>query len=120
MVSGIGPKTASTLLKRYGSFENLYEHIGELDAKTALKLANDAEQAALCKKLATIITDAPIHLDQKAAHIDNINYDSIKKSFEAFGFNSLLKRWEAKGVEEKAKQQEAAQEKKKQEQLGLL
>jgi 5''-3'' exonuclease (including N-terminal domain of PolI) len=49
-VAGIGPKTAANLLKEYGSFENLYQNIPKLPEKIGLKLATDAEQAALAKK----------------------------------------------------------------------
>src|SRR6185503_18560625 len=59
-VTGIGPKTAESLLQKYDTFENLYKQIGELPEKVGLKLATDAEQAALAQKLATIIKDAPI------------------------------------------------------------
>src|SRR6185503_1696355 len=62
-VTGIGPKTAASLLQKYGTFEDLYNKIGELPEKVGLKLATDAEQAVLAKKLATIITDAPIQFD---------------------------------------------------------
>ncbi|HEV2340032.1 MAG TPA: 5'-3' exonuclease H3TH domain-containing protein, partial [Patescibacteria group bacterium] len=61
-VSGIGPKSASDLLQKYQTLENLYKHIGELPAQLGEKLAIDAEQASLCKTLATIRLDAPVHL----------------------------------------------------------
>src|SRR6185369_15584871 len=64
-VTGIGPKTAASLLQKYDTFENLYKKIGELPEKVGLKLATDAEQAALAKQLATIIIDAPIQFDLK-------------------------------------------------------
>lgn len=91
-VSGIGPKTASNLLKEYETFENLYEHIAELPEKISLKLANDAEQAALAKKLATIVTDAPITLDLEKCSIEQFDIDGAREAFEGFGFNSLIRR----------------------------
>lgn len=65
-VAGIGPKTAGELLRKYRTLEGLYEHIAELSPQTQEKLAQDSEQAALAKKLATIITDAPVSLDKKS------------------------------------------------------
>lgn len=49
-VTGIGPKGAANLLKEYGTFENLYQNIPNLPEKVGIKLATDAEQAALAKK----------------------------------------------------------------------
>lgn len=37
-VSGIGPKSASELIQRYGSIENLYQHLDELTPKLKNKL----------------------------------------------------------------------------------
>ena len=54
-VNGIGPKTASNLLHQYQTLEGVYEHLAELPPQIQEKLANDAEQAALAKKLATIV-----------------------------------------------------------------
>ena len=91
-VTGIGPKTASNLLKQYETLENLYEHIAELPEKISLKLANDAEQAALAKKLATIVTDVPITLDLEKCSISRFDIDGAREAFEEFGFNSLIRR----------------------------
>lgn len=119
-VAGIGPKTASGLIRKFETFENLYQHLGDVPPKVAEKLATDAEQAALAKKLATIITDAPIHLDREKAVIEKVNVKSAKKAFETLGFNSLLKRLDQLTgfVHEKA--EEAKKQKDASEQLGLL
>lgn len=92
-VSGIGPKTAADLLNTYGSFENLYQRLGELQPKISERLATDAEQASLAKKLATIDCRAPVHFDKKQCLVTNLNKERLIKSFQEFGFNSLLKRY---------------------------
>lgn len=91
-VLGIGPKTASTLLQQYGTFENLYAHIPELSERIGKQLATDAEQAALAKKLATIVTDAPITLELAKTDCCHIDGDVIKSCFENLGFKSLQNR----------------------------
>lgn len=91
-VTGIGPKGAAKLLQEYGTFENLYQHVGELPVKTALKLATDAEQAALAKELATIVTDAPIQFDIKKCAISGFDLRALRQGFRKHGFNSLLSR----------------------------
>jgi DNA polymerase I len=94
-VTGIGPKTAASLLQKYKTFENLYTHVGELPEKTGLKLATDAEQAALAKKLATIITDAPIQLDLKKCLYTDFDTKSLLIGFQEQGFKNLTARYEA-------------------------
>ncbi len=111
-VTGIGPKTAANLLKEHGTFEALYEKIGSLPEKYATKLATDAEQAALAKKLATIITDVPITCDLKKTRWFNIDTNGVRNVFAEFGFNSLEKRF--------ASQLKEIEEKRNGEQLGLL
>jgi DNA polymerase-1 len=91
-VGGIGPKTASGLLQKYKTFENLYKHITELPEKVSEKLATDAEQAALCKKLATIVTDAPVHLDMQQDDLRNFTQEKIIKAFDVLGFNTIKNR----------------------------
>ncbi len=111
-VTGIGPKTAAHLLTTYGTFEQLYEKIGELPEKYATKLAIDAEQAALAKKLATILTDAPITCKLDEAKWLDFDTNGAREMFKKFGFASLEKRFA--GFFDKL------DEEKKGEQLGLL
>lgn len=91
-VNGIGPKTASGLLRKYGTFESLYEHVGELPEKVGLKLATDAEQAALAKKLAKIVTDAPVSVDFEKCGVGGWKLDDWVRVFEEQGFKSLMGR----------------------------
>ena len=64
-VAGIGEKTASTLIKEYGSVEDLYEKYGDssLTKGVKAKLAAGADSAKESKWLATIVRDAPIDAD---------------------------------------------------------
>lgn len=91
-VAGIGPKTASNLLNKYGDFETLYKNLSELPDKLSGKLATDAEQAALAKKLAQIVKDAPLELDLKKSHLSNFDSAELKKFFAKLGFKSLQDR----------------------------
>lgn len=117
-VAGIGPKTASDLLNKYHTFENLYEHISELPENIGLKLAADAEQAALAKKLATIIIDAPIKLNEGDALISKMDPLGLQKAFEKIGFKTLSNR--IPKIVEKPKIQIHTKEKKEDNQMSLL
>lgn len=91
-VAGIGPKTASDLIKQFGSFDAIYTHLDTLQPKVAGKLATDAEQGALAKKLATIALDAPVHLHLEECATALFTQDRVLKVFDAFGFQSIKKR----------------------------
>ncbi len=95
-ITGIGPKTAASLLREYGTFEALYEKISSLPEKTALKLATDAEQGALAKKLATIITDAPVHLRLEECRVSDLDIEGVRAGFESHSFKSLITRLDAR------------------------
>lgn len=91
-VTGIGPKTAATMLQKYGTFENLFEHLGELSERQSLMLATDAEQASLAKKLAAIICDAPISLHKEQCEVKNLHVEDLREAFRKYEFNTLLKK----------------------------
>lgn len=91
-VTGIGPKTASNLLNKYDTFKNLYKHISELPENIGSKLATDAEQAALAKKLATIVTDAPVKMDLEKAKVGKIDKVGLLEAFKELGFKTLMGR----------------------------
>lgn len=61
-VAGIGEKTATNLVKEYGTIENLYEKYAAstLTKGVKTKLENGAESAKESKWLATIVRDAPV------------------------------------------------------------
>jgi DNA polymerase-1 len=116
-VSGIGPKTASGLLAKYQTLEGVYEHLGELAPQLQEKLAQDVEQAAMAKKLAAIVLDAPVKFEEKEAEVSSIDNKALRKVFEELNFKSLLNRL----LKEPVKVQlETRKEKKDEGQLGLL
>ncbi|MBI3092867.1 MAG: hypothetical protein HYZ02_01375 [Candidatus Levybacteria bacterium] len=66
----------------------------------AKKLAEGAEAAGLAKKLAEIVTDAPITLDIERCSIVHFDMEGARESFEELGFKSLVKRLLASGLRE--------------------
>ena len=62
-IRGVGEKTATALLRDWGSVENLVAHASELKGKLAEKVAAGAEDAKLSKFLTAIRTDVPMELD---------------------------------------------------------
>lgn len=89
-VTGIGPKTAMTLLLQFKDFENIYKNLEKINPKVSLKLATDAEQAALARKLASIVKDAPAKLDLKNSQTPSLS--EFGKVLSDFGLKSLSAR----------------------------
>lgn len=119
-ISGIGPKTAASLLSQYGTFENIYKEIDTVQEKLALKLATDAEQGALAKKLATIITDAPIKLELSSCQVKDIDTTGLREGFSSHNFKSLIARLDAKFPQEAKSKKEPKKSPEDEGQLGLL
>jgi DNA polymerase-1 len=91
-VPGIGEKTATKLLQQFGSLDNIYARLDDVDARTREKLRAGKDAAYASKKLVTIITDAPIQFDRDACRVTQINYERASALFRELGFRSLLNR----------------------------
>lgn len=89
-VPGIGPKTAVTLVHKYGSLKKIYQHAKE--EKAAAKLFAGEKSAKLSEELATIRKDAPITFDAKYAALKTLNSSAARAKLEELHFPSLLKR----------------------------
>jgi len=99
-VPGIGPKTAVKLLERYGSLENIYKEIKKIEIKKLReKLIAGRESAELSKKLATIVTNAPVKLNLKACRLKDYDPQKVRRLFEELEFKSLLNKLPAQEVE---------------------
>jgi len=88
-VAGIGEKTASSLIKEYGTIEKLYEvyEDSSLTKGVKTKLANGIDSAKESKWLATIVRDAPIDKvlkDYIPSPADNAAISSLLTELEMF------------------------------------
>lgn len=61
-VKGIGDKTATALIQKWHTVENIYENFDNLEVTKSVKtkLENGKKDAEFCKWLATIVKDVPI------------------------------------------------------------
>ena len=92
-VEGVGPVTAKKLIQKFGSMENIYENIDQIEnEKLKEKLLNSKESAFLSKKLVTILTDVKVDAsisDFEKKEVDKTKLESIFKELE---FTGLLKK----------------------------
>lgn len=94
-VHGIGPKTASTLIKKYGSVENLLDHAEEVSGKRAREgLLEHRDLALLSKELVTIKTDVPVAFDWHTFRRANTDTSKLLDLFRELEFRTLTRRLE--------------------------
>ena len=91
-VPGVGAKTASKLLKEFGSMDGIYENTDKLKGKLREKIEDNKEQAYMSKHLATIIIDVPVEFNQESLLREEPNNERINPLFTELEFRMLSKR----------------------------
>ncbi len=93
-VPGVGPKTATELIKKFGGVQNIYKNLFG-DPKLQKKLAPFQKEAELAKDLVTLDRHAPLEVagleELKTKELE----PQLKQYFEKMGFATLIKRMEA-------------------------
>ncbi len=94
-VPGIGDKTASELLQRFGTLEEVLDHIDDISgAKRKENLSTHADNARLSKVLATIQTDVPVAVDPVAEVASEPDRSKLRQVFREFELRAPLARLE--------------------------
>jgi DNA polymerase I len=91
-VTGIGEKTAISLLEKYGTLENIYTYLDEISEGVRNKLEKGRDSALLSQKLAQIVTDLDIQLDMDSAQTNRIDPKRVEPLFRDLQFRSLFNR----------------------------
>ncbi|MEA2445625.1 MAG: polymerase, partial [Thermoleophilales bacterium] len=94
-VPGIGDKTASDLLQKFGSLENVLDSIDEISgAKRKENLTNHADDARMSKVLATAIRDIDVDVDLDHAIAREPDRARLREVFREFELRDPLRRLE--------------------------
>jgi DNA polymerase-1 len=102
-VPGIGDKTASDLLQRFGDLETVLASIDQISgAKRKENLANHAEDARISKQLATVRRDVPVDLDLSDEFERTPDRSRLREMFRDFELRDPLRRLEEALAEEEA------------------
>ena len=91
-IPGIGEKTSKLLIKQYGSIENLIANSHELKGKMKENVENFAEQGLVSKKLATILLNAPVELDEESLRVNPPSREKLEPLFVELEFRTIGKR----------------------------
>lgn len=91
-IPGIGPKSAEKLLGAWGTLENIYAHLSEIDGKLSEKLIEHKKSALLSKQLATIVTNVPVIFHEEKCILKNFDKPNVHHMLEELEFLSLIPR----------------------------
>jgi len=91
-IPGVGEKTAAKFLAEYGSLENTLKNADTIKGAMGEKVKKGKEMALLSKKLATIITDAPVEFHVEDFKLKEWDKEKLKQVFAELEFKTLGKR----------------------------
>jgi len=111
-VSGVGEKTAISLIKEFRTLENLYKELkenskkaGEIKESLRKKLCDYKEQAFISKMLVEINQNVPIEFDLERCRFGEYNKDRVIQLFKNYEFQTLIDRLSNNVLGEKKQQQ---------------
>ena len=87
---GIGEKTAKELIARFGSLQEIYDHLGELKPKQQESLLTNKSQVMLSQVLATIVTDVPVEMDENLLKSTKWDEKRLREIFTELEFRSFI------------------------------
>ena len=90
-VSGVGGKTASRLINKYGNVEDIIKNKEIIPGKVGESIKENIEQLKVSKTLATIKTDLDIKLDLEDLIKASVNKEELIKIYKRLELNSFLK-----------------------------
>ncbi len=103
-VAGVGPKTATELLLKFGSLDGVYANLDDEGIRPKLreKLEAGKDNAYLSFDLATIRPEAPIDFEPKDAVVQPYNRPALYALFQKLEFVRLIDKYGLRGAEMEA------------------
>ncbi len=94
-IPGIGEKTASELIGKYGSLEGVLSHVREIGGpKRRQNLIDHAEDARISKQLATVRRDLPVEFDLRGESEREPDRSRLREVFRKHELRDPLRRLE--------------------------
>ena len=100
-VAGVGPKTATELLLKFGSLDGVYANLDDPTIRPKLreKLEAGKENAYLSYDLATIRKNAPIDFEPTDAIVQPYNKPELYQLFQKLEFVKLIDKYGLRGAD---------------------
>jgi len=91
-VPGIGEKTATALIKEFGTLEKVYDNLSLINTKTREKLIQHKEQAFFSRELAEIYKNVPLDFNLQECRWENYDKEKAAQALKNLDFYSLIPR----------------------------
>ena len=119
-IAGIGPKTAATLLQKYHTLENLFDHVKETPLTVQTKLVAGKDTALAAKRLVEL--DRGVDISFQLSELSfNPDWDKVRAEYEDLGFKSIAAKIPGSRVtDETESQSEKSKSNKNDDQLKLI
>lgn len=92
-VPGIGDKTAKQLIDQFGSIDEMFERVDEIEpARARNAMVKNRDAANQSRELVTIVRDVPIDLDLERCVVHDYDRAAAVGIFQDLEFRSLLAR----------------------------
>ena len=103
-VPGIGPKTAISLIQKYGTIEKLYNEIekgnDDLKGKQKENIVQNKDMAFLSKELGTINVNVPLDENLDSLKVEEWNRKKVLEIFQNLNFKRYIERFNLESEEE--------------------
>ncbi|MES2835920.1 MAG: DNA polymerase I [Bacteroidota bacterium] len=119
-IPGVGEKTAMQLIKDFGSIENVLQNTDKLKGKLKEKVEANVDKAILSKKLATIIIDVPVDVDEEQLIRKDLNKEMLSELFKELEFRQLASRLLGEDIPGKLENESATKKKKDTNQIDMF
>lgn len=100
-VTGVGPKTAVSLIQKYDTIDGVYDNLDKITAKKMKEhLIEDKNSAFQSRDLATIRRDAPIEIKLSDLAYKGDQRDELVEFYQEMNFQSFLNKMNADSGDE--------------------
>ena len=104
---GVGEKTAVSLLRQFGSIDNMLAHTDQIKGALRTKLETQREQIEFSRYLVTIRTDAPVTFNPAELIVRQPDKQQLADLYRELEFNSMLRKIGADSQESKVESQKS-------------
>ena len=91
-IPGVGEKTATTLIQKYETYQNIIDHASEIGGKLGVSLIENKEQGDMCYRLATIKTDVVLPFTLDELKYEGYDFNSINEFCNKYELKQFLNR----------------------------
>ena len=89
-VSGIGKKTAASLIQKFGSLEEIYANAQLIDGRYRRRLLEARTRVFEMRELVRVRTDVPLQFEPDSARVRKPDVPTLLKIFSKYNFKKFL------------------------------